>query len=80
MQSSLEDIKLQFKEAKELLEKEREAAKQLSEKVPEAREVPVVDQELINKLTAENEQLKVCSSMSHLVIIYYRRWLWSLYF
>ena len=52
-------MQLQFKEAKDLLQKEREAAKKLAEQVPVIQEVPVVDHGLMDKLTAENEKLKV---------------------
>ncbi|XVF65003.1 hypothetical protein PTKIN_Ptkin09bG0211800 [Pterospermum kingtungense] len=41
---------------------EREASKNIAEKVPVIQEVPVVDDELMNKLTAENEQLKALVS------------------
>lgn len=52
-------MQVEFQETKELLIKEREAAKSIAEKVPVIQEVPVIDDELMNKLTAENEQLKV---------------------
>lgn len=59
LQSALQEMQLQFKETKELLVKEREAAKQAAEQAPIIQEVPVIDHEMINKLTTENEQLKV---------------------
>lgn len=59
LQSSLHEMQLQFKETKALLEKEREAAKRAAEIVPIIQEVPVVDQALLEKLTSENEKLKV---------------------
>lgn len=59
LQMTLEEIQLQFKEAKEMLIKEREAALKSAEQAPIIQEVPVIDHELVNKLTAENEQLKV---------------------
>lgn len=52
-------MQLQFKEAKAMLEKEREAAKRAVEKVPVIQEVPVVDHVMLEKLTSENEKLKV---------------------
>ncbi|XP_027118946.1 myosin-8-like [Coffea arabica] len=55
---ALEEMQLQFDETKELLMKEREAAKEIAEKVPVVQEVTVFDHEIVNKLTAENEQLK----------------------
>lgn len=39
--------------------KEGEAANGVSEKTSLTDEAPVVDRELINKLTSENEELKV---------------------
>lgn len=42
-----------------MLEKEREAAKRTIEKVPVIQEVPVIDNEMLEKLTSENEKLKV---------------------
>jgi myosin-5 len=59
LQSALQEMQLQFKETKSLLQKEREAAKREAEKVPVIQEVPVVDHPLMEKLTSENEQLKV---------------------
>ncbi|KAF7806562.1 Anaphase-promoting complex subunit 1 [Senna tora] len=59
LQSSLHEIQLQFKETKALLEKEREAAKRAAEIVPSIKEVPVIDHALLEKLTSENEKLKV---------------------
>ncbi|GLU07844.1 hypothetical protein SLE2022_247840 [Rubroshorea leprosula] len=58
LQSALEDMQHQFKETKELLRKEREAAKKAAEVVPVIQEVPVVDHEMLEKLTSENEKLK----------------------
>lgn len=59
LQSALQEMQLQFRETKELLFKEREAAKIAVEQAPVIHEVPVIDHEMINKLAAENEQLKV---------------------
>ena len=59
LQSAFQEMQLQFKETKELLAKEREAAQKASEVAPIIQEVPVIDHEMISKLTAENEQLKV---------------------
>ncbi|KAL3828327.1 hypothetical protein ACJIZ3_017129 [Penstemon smallii] len=58
LQSAFDEMKMQFQETKELLMKEREAPNKLPEKVPFAQEVPVIDHELVDKLTAENEKLK----------------------
>ncbi|KAB2057051.1 hypothetical protein ES319_A11G144600v1 [Gossypium barbadense] len=58
LQSALQDIQLQFKETKELLAKEREAAKKAAEVVPIIQEVSVVDPLMLEKLTNENEKLK----------------------
>lgn len=51
-------MQLQFTETKSLLIKEREAAK-IASAVPVIREVPVVDTETMQKLSAENMKLKV---------------------
>lgn len=59
LRSSLDEMKLQFKETKALLIQEMEAAKRTAETVPVLQEVPVVDTELVEKLTSENERLKV---------------------
>ncbi|CAF2052172.1 BnaA09g50650D [Brassica napus] len=57
-EASLEEIQNKFKETEALLIQEREAAKEVSEVLPIIKEVPVVDQELMEKLTSENETLK----------------------
>ncbi|XWS09072.1 hypothetical protein CRYUN_Cryun40dG0054700 [Craigia yunnanensis] len=62
LQSTLHKMQLEFQETKELLIKEREAAKSIAEQVPAIQEVPVIDDELMNKLTTENEQLKALVS------------------
>ncbi|XP_019422451.1 PREDICTED: myosin-6-like [Lupinus angustifolius] len=58
LQSALQEMHLQFKETKILLQKEREAA----ERVPVIQEVPVVDNALLEKLTSENKKLKTLVS------------------
>ncbi|TKY62281.1 Myosin-6 protein [Spatholobus suberectus] len=58
LQSALQEMQLQFKETKLLLEKEREATKIAAERVPIIQEVPVVDHALLEKLSSENEKLK----------------------
>ncbi|KAI3459593.1 hypothetical protein Pfo_016256 [Paulownia fortunei] len=58
LQSALEKMQMQFQETKEQLTKELEAAKKIAEQVPVVQEVPVIDHELVDKLTAENEKLK----------------------
>ncbi|XP_057720856.1 myosin-6-like isoform X1 [Arachis stenosperma] len=58
LQSALDEMQLQFKETKVLLEKEQEAAKRAMEIVPVIQEVPVVDHSLLEKLSSENEKLK----------------------
>lgn len=60
LQSALQELQVQFKEAKEMLLQEREAAKKAAEQIPIIQEVPVIDHEMMNKITAENEKLKVC--------------------
>ncbi|KAG9136116.1 hypothetical protein Leryth_003734 [Lithospermum erythrorhizon] len=58
LQAALEEMKLQFFETKERLIKECEAAKRDAEQHPTIKEVPVIDEELVSKLTSENENLK----------------------
>ncbi|KAI4300104.1 hypothetical protein L6164_033518 [Bauhinia variegata] len=62
LQSALQEMQLQFKETKILLEKERENAKMVAEIVPVIQEVPVVDHALLEKLLGENEKLKTLVS------------------
>jgi len=57
--TALQEMQLELQESKALLIKEREAAKKAAEQFPITQEVPVIDNELVNKLTAENEMLKV---------------------
>ncbi|TYI66436.1 hypothetical protein E1A91_D09G223900v1 [Gossypium mustelinum] len=59
LQVEFQKMQLELEETKELLIKEREAAKKIAEQVPAVQEIPVIDDELVNKLTAENEQLKI---------------------
>ncbi|XP_021806038.1 myosin-6-like [Prunus avium] len=58
LQSALQEMQVQFKETKAMLEKEREAVRRAEEKVPIIQEVPVVDHAMMEKLTNENEKLK----------------------
>ncbi|KAJ0034037.1 hypothetical protein Pint_25217 [Pistacia integerrima] len=62
LQSALQQMQQQFQETKSLLIKEQEAAKKAAEQVPVVHEVPVIDNEMMNKLTEENEQLKALVS------------------
>ncbi|KAB2014298.1 hypothetical protein ES319_D09G215500v1 [Gossypium barbadense] len=62
LQVEFQKMQLELEETKELLIKEREAAKKIAEQVPAVQEIPVIDDELVNKLTAENEQLKALGS------------------
>lgn len=48
-----------FNETKALLIKECETAKKAAEEVPVIKEVPIIDTTLTDKLTEENEKLKV---------------------
>lgn len=59
LQSALQDMQLQFKETKAMLEKEFKVAKRAAEKVPVIQEVSVVDHVMLEKLSSENEKLKV---------------------
>ncbi|XP_044498188.1 myosin-6-like isoform X1 [Mangifera indica] len=58
LQAALQQMQQQFHETKSLLIREQEAAKKAAEQVPIVQEVPVIDNEMMNKLTEENEQLK----------------------
>ncbi|KAK6122938.1 hypothetical protein DH2020_043315 [Rehmannia glutinosa] len=58
LQSALEKMQMDFKETKEQLMNELEAAKKVAKQVPVTQEVSVIDHELVDKLTAENEKLK----------------------
>ena len=59
LQAALQEMQLQFKETKETLKKEREAAIKVVEQIPVIKEIPVIDHEMMNRITAENEKLKV---------------------
>ncbi|OIT26248.1 PREDICTED: myosin-7-like [Nicotiana attenuata] len=59
LQSALEETRLQLQEAKEQLVKERGATTKVAEQGSVIQEVRVIDQGLVDKLNAENEQLKV---------------------
>jgi myosin V len=59
LQAALQEMELQYKETKELLVKEREVSKNIVEHVPVVQEVPIIDNAMVEKLTAENEKLKV---------------------
>ena len=69
MQADLEEVKTLLIKEREapkkateaLLIKECEAAEQEDEQVLVVQEVPIIDHEMVTKLTAENEQLKVSS-------------------
>ncbi|KAK4366137.1 hypothetical protein RND71_014017 [Anisodus tanguticus] len=62
LQSALQEMQVQFKETKEMLVKECENAKIAAVQIPIVQEVPVVDHELMNKLSIENENLKTMVS------------------
>lgn len=61
LQHALREMELQFQETNSTLIQKREATNKEAEKTPTIQDfsVNVVDNELINKLTAENEKLKV---------------------
>ncbi|KAL4282609.1 hypothetical protein GQ457_16G027260 [Hibiscus cannabinus] len=52
----------QPKETKELLVEKHEASKNIAEQVTAIQEIPLIDNESMNKITAENEQLKALVS------------------
>lgn len=59
LQSALKDMQFQLKETKAMFEKEREAAKKAADIIPIVKEVPVLDNAMIEKISCENEKLKV---------------------
>lgn len=63
-------MQLNFKETKEMLMKEKEAAEKVVEKIPIIQEVPVTDTAMLDKLTIENEKLKVSLPKLKGVILY----------
>ncbi|XP_011029713.1 PREDICTED: myosin-6-like isoform X3 [Populus euphratica] len=62
LRTALQEMQLEFQESKALLIKEQESIKKEAGQVPTIQEVPVIDNELVNKLTAENEMLKAMVS------------------
>jgi len=68
LQLALEEIQLQFEETKVSLLKEVEAAKKTAAIVPVVKEVPVVDTVLMEKLTSENEKLKVGNLLCYVFV------------
>ncbi|KAK4750895.1 hypothetical protein SAY87_004377 [Trapa incisa] len=58
LQSALQEMQIQFKETKAILQQEREAAKKATELAPIIKEIPVLDDEMMEKITNENEKLK----------------------
>ncbi|XP_058076840.1 myosin-13-like [Magnolia sinica] len=55
----LEEMQLQFKEIEKMLVKKQETVQEVANLIPVIQEVPVIDSVLLDKLTFENEQLKV---------------------
>ncbi|GAB4841283.1 hypothetical protein Ancab_022015 [Ancistrocladus abbreviatus] len=68
LQAALQEMEFQFKETKALLMKEQEAAKKAVEQVPVIQEVQVIDNAMVDKLSAENEKLKALVSSLELKI------------
>lgn len=62
LQCALEEMEIRFEETKAELIQELEAAKKVAEQTPTILENNAADNELIDKLTAENEELKVTNS------------------
>ncbi|KAL0418596.1 UNVERIFIED_CONTAM: Myosin-8 [Sesamum radiatum] len=69
LQTALQDLQLQFKETKERLLKEKEAARVAAEQIPVIQEIPVIDHEMMDKLSAENEKLKALVSSLEIKIV-----------
>ena len=59
LQHALQEMEQQYSETKAMLLEEREASKKAAEVVPVIREIPVIDTAMMEKLTVENEKLKV---------------------
>lgn len=59
LQHALQEMEQQFSETKAMLLEEREVSKKAAEVVPVIREIPVIDTAMMEKLTVENEKLKV---------------------
>jgi len=59
LQIALQDMQQEVKETRDMLIKEQEAAKKAAEEAHIIREVPVVDTAMMDKLTDENNKLKV---------------------
>lgn len=59
LQVALQDMQLQVKETKTMLVVEQETSKKTAENASLVHEVQVIDIDLMNKATAENEKLKV---------------------
>ncbi|XP_042377972.1 myosin-6-like isoform X1 [Zingiber officinale] len=62
LQVALQDMQLQVKETKTMLAAEQEASKKTAENASLVHEVQVIDTDLTNKITAENEKLKALVS------------------
>ncbi|KAL1559627.1 Myosin-6 [Salvia divinorum] len=62
LQTALKDLQLQFKETKDMLLKEKEVSKRAAEQIPVIQEIPMIDHEMMDKLSAENEKLKALVS------------------
>ncbi|KAG6418712.1 hypothetical protein SASPL_120916 [Salvia splendens] len=62
LQTALKDLQLQFKETKDMLLKEKEVSKRAAEQIPVIQEIPIIDHEMMDKLSAENEKLKALVS------------------
>lgn len=61
LKSALQQTQQQLQETKSSVIKEQKTEKKAGEQVPVVQEVYVSDNEMVNKLTEENEQLKVSS-------------------
>ncbi|KAK4388061.1 Myosin-13 [Sesamum angolense] len=59
--SALEKMQVQFQETKDQLMKELETAKKLAGPTTFIQDLPVIKDELVGKLSAENKKLKVSS-------------------
>lgn len=78
LQSALHEMQQECKETKALLVKEKESARRAAEEAANLRVVPVIDTPLMDKLTAENEKLKVCIQYLFAFLVVYQLYSFTL--
>lgn len=68
LHSTIQEMQLQFNDTKEALIKERNSAQKETTEVTVIKEVSVIDNALVEKLSAENDSLKVHACANHIFI------------